>query len=156
MRFRKLRIAWSVFWGLLIVLLIELWVQSYWKPVVVCFGGFPLSKTTRVWRWNRGHIESFRTWSAVPDMEGQWLWTTPLQFEHFNDVTPKYSFPGVRYFEVPIPNVFISNWIPTLVLATVATIPWAPWWSKRFSIRTLLIATTLVAVVLGLIVWLIR
>src|SRR5215212_8964377 len=30
MRFRKLRIAWSVFWGLAAVLLIVLWVRSYW------------------------------------------------------------------------------------------------------------------------------
>src|SRR5689334_19264816 len=30
LRFRKLRIAWSVFWGLACVLLIVLWVRSYW------------------------------------------------------------------------------------------------------------------------------
>ncbi len=29
MRFRKLRIAWSVVWGLAAVLLIALWVRSY-------------------------------------------------------------------------------------------------------------------------------
>src|SRR4051794_7644371 len=30
MRFRKPRIAWSVFWGVACVLLIVLWVRSYW------------------------------------------------------------------------------------------------------------------------------
>src|SRR4029079_3358407 len=30
MRYRKLRIAWSVAWGVVAVLLIVLWVQSYW------------------------------------------------------------------------------------------------------------------------------
>src|SRR6476660_634582 len=30
MRFRKLRIAWSVVWALAAVLLIVLWVRSYW------------------------------------------------------------------------------------------------------------------------------
>src|SRR5690349_13539570 len=30
MKFRKLRIAWSVFWGLACVLLVVLWVRSYW------------------------------------------------------------------------------------------------------------------------------
>src|SRR5689334_18375262 len=30
MRFRKLRIVWSVFWGIACVLLIALWVRSYW------------------------------------------------------------------------------------------------------------------------------
>jgi hypothetical protein len=29
MKFRKLRIAWSVGWGLLAVLLVVLWVRSY-------------------------------------------------------------------------------------------------------------------------------
>lgn len=48
--------------------------------------------------------------------------------------------------------------IPDLLLVTffaaVATVPWLPWWSRRFSLRTLLLACTAVAVVLGLIVWL--
>jgi hypothetical protein len=35
MRFRKLRIAWSVGWGLLGVLLIVLWVRSYYSTVFV-------------------------------------------------------------------------------------------------------------------------
>jgi hypothetical protein len=44
-------------------------------------------------------------------------------------------------------------WFPTALAATLAAGPWIPV-SCRFSLRTLLIATTLVAVVLGLIVWL--
>src|SRR5262249_38692004 len=35
MRYRKLRFAWSVFWGLATVLLIALWVRSYtWMDVL--------------------------------------------------------------------------------------------------------------------------
>ena len=30
MKYRKLRIAWSVVWGIAAVLLIVLWVRSYW------------------------------------------------------------------------------------------------------------------------------
>src|SRR5262245_21096640 len=30
MRFRKLRIAWSVVWGIACLLVIVLWVKSYW------------------------------------------------------------------------------------------------------------------------------
>ena len=33
MRFRKLRIAWSVAWGIVCVLFIVLWVWSYWHNV---------------------------------------------------------------------------------------------------------------------------
>jgi hypothetical protein len=35
MRFRKLRIAWSVGWGLVAALLTVLWVRSYWQCDVV-------------------------------------------------------------------------------------------------------------------------
>src|SRR3954451_8568493 len=31
MRYRKLRIAWSVVWGIACLLLIVLWVRSYWQ-----------------------------------------------------------------------------------------------------------------------------
>ena len=49
--------------------------------------------------------------------------------------------------------VYLPHWLPAMIVAAIGTAPWLPWFS-RFSLRTLLIATTLVAVVLGLIVWL--
>ena len=52
-------------------------------------------------------------------------------------------------------HVGLPYWFLAFVPATIATIPWFRW-SKRFSLRTLLIATTLIAVVLGIIVWLSR
>jgi hypothetical protein len=48
----------------------------------------------------------------------------------------------------------IPHWFPTLLFAAFAALPWLPF--KRFSLRTLLIATTLIAVVLGIIVWVAR
>ena len=45
------------------------------------------------------------------------------------------------------------QWCPVLASMILAVIPWLRW---RFSLRTLLIATTLVAVVLGIIVWAVR
>jgi hypothetical protein len=50
-----------------------------------------------------------------------------------------------------------SRWIVPMLIGfpLIAAIPWIPWirWSCRFSLRTLLIAMTLVAVALGLIMW---
>ena len=40
-------------------------------------------------------------------------------------------------------------WFWLLMPTTIAAISWLPWWSNRFSLRTLLIATTLIAVGLG-------
>ena len=44
-------------------------------------------------------------------------------------------------------------WLAVLLVGMSASLPWLSLLPKRFSLRTLLIATTLVAVVLGLIVW---
>jgi hypothetical protein len=49
----------------------------------------------------------------------------------------------------------IPYWLILACTTTLAALPWLRW-SKRFSMRTLLIALTAVAVVLGLIVWSIR
>jgi hypothetical protein len=47
--------------------------------------------------------------------------------------------------------------VPHRLLAMIiATIGLASWLRRRFTLRTLLIATTVVAVVLGLIVWAVR
>ena len=49
--------------------------------------------------------------------------------------------------------IYFPHWALVLFFAVIAILPWFRW---RFSLRTLLIATTLVAVVLGLAVYLVR
>ena len=58
----------------------------------------------------------------------------------------KYSLGGITtyYFVAPY-------WILFLVASAIASVAWL---TSRFSLRTLLIATTLVAAGLGLFVWL--
>lgn len=48
----------------------------------------------------------------------------------------------------------IPLWIPMIVASVIATISGSPWLTWHFSLRTLLLATTLVAIALGLGVWL--
>jgi hypothetical protein len=70
------------------------------------------------------------------------------------------NIPGLRSWQFNVitdpaaaPGVFVSvpHWFPVVVAAALAALPWLP---GCFSLRTLLIATTLVAVGLGLIaVW---
>jgi hypothetical protein len=50
------------------------------------------------------------------------------------------------------PSLIVPHWIPVSVTALFSVAPWIPC-PKRFSLRTLLIATTLVAVGLGAISW---
>jgi hypothetical protein len=46
-------------------------------------------------------------------------------------------------------HLILPHWLATPILASMATLPWLRR-ARRFSLRTLLIATTLVAVVLGI------
>ena len=55
----------------------------------------------------------------------------------------------IRYSMTP-QHLNIPYWIPILLTALLAIVPWFPW---KFSLRTLLIATALIAVLLGLVVW---
>jgi hypothetical protein len=110
MRYRKLRIAWSVAWGVATVLLIALRVHGYWWTYDLIANGFYYGTHTY-------SVGFSRTLLLIP------LWCVTVLG------TSLALAPCRRY----IPSRF--------------TIP------KRFSLRTLLIATTLVAVVLGLVVY---
>jgi hypothetical protein len=63
---------------------------------------------------------------------------------------------GLCFATMPINNpprvseIGLPYWLWLPLLSIVGAIPWLP---SRFSLRTLLIATTLIAFVLGLIVW---
>ena len=147
MKYRKLRIAWSVAWGTVAMLLCVLWVRSlYWIDYSYwyysdshCLKVFSVDGRLAIERRNSssGNIwEHMSTRFHVPqthyDMNGQRVssaWFQVMRFSDFNQ------------YEVPY-------WFCAMVPALLATLPW------RFSLRTLLIATTLVAVGLGVVVWL--
>ena len=139
MKYRKLRIAWSVAWGLVAALLVVLWVRSHWRLDALFIK-------------NLGNIVSSRgelcfscsiSWSPTTNM-------TEHQLGPFKTMSLPYSDKHVQAgkgagWAIPI-------WIPLALAGALLPIPWMSWrW--RFSLRTLLIATTLVAVVLGLVVW---
>ena len=82
--------------------------------------------------------------------------------QHFSDSSERYvdSEPNVHAVlgynfrrGYPQTDFNVPYWIPAIIFAAAPAALWIPW-SKRFSLRTVLIATTLVAVVLGLIAWL--
>jgi hypothetical protein len=147
MKFRKLRIAWSVFWGLAAVLLIVLWVRSYSSVDTIYTNIFGVAfKTDSV----KGSLELIRNpsgpWGISSMSFDDWIKRRESQqaFMRFA-YQRKNAPPAVRVFAT------VPHWATAIWCAVVATAPWLPW-SKRFTLRTLLIATTLVAVVLGLIV----
>jgi hypothetical protein len=161
MRFRKLRIAFSAACGVLCLLLIVLWVRSYtW--VDTARGALTETKALQVrsfqgqlslnsygdkngwyWKWQSSPADELE--QRIRELERR-LGNTTSQAQ------PSFAFIRSR------DRLFVTapHWLLVLLLCIPVTLMWItsartlPW---RFSLRTLLIATTLVAVVLGLVVW---
>ena len=117
MKYRYLRIAFSAFCGLVAVLLVCLWVRSYWR------------------------LDSIDSISATGQYSGL--------VSHHGRIKFVKGYNGTNAFREFI--FAVPHWLVSLVLFLVALAPWLS--VRRFSLRTLLIATTFIAVVLGLVVW---
>jgi hypothetical protein len=145
MRFRKLRIAWSVAWGILAVLLVVLWLWSYWHTETV--ERISLKRIIKL-------SSAMGYFCLSYDGNPRWgIWGGGTQWEFTEDRPTKPNYGNfIRGSEI---EVQVPFWLIAICTAAVIGIPWIPW-SKRFSLRSLLFATTLVAVVLGLILWLRR
>ena len=145
MRFRKLRIAFSISCGIACVLLIALWVRSYSQL-------YNLSNLSRQLSLSSccGPVSVNVPFYSDESSDGCSTKITKL-FGHqlFFD-----SYPAA-YISQDDVGIAIPDWGIVGSARTIGVIPWIRW-SNRFSLRTLLIATTLVAVVLGLAVWMVR
>ena len=143
MRFRKLRMAFSVGCGIVCVLLIMLWVRSYWRLDLINRNSNSNSSTVRA---DAGLI-------TLSHSQGR----SPLLDDNGWKYIADNASWGMQYWQFDwawntrIILVRIPIWVLALAVAMLARAPWIRW-SKRFTIRTLLIATTLVALVLGIIV----
>jgi hypothetical protein len=141
MKYGKLRIAWSVVWGVVALLLCALWERSYSHLDRIGFGQKALTSmngqlvTGVVFNLNSdamkaGHTVSTYLVGAIS------FWTAPIGV-----LDPVGR--GARYPYWPWP-----------VAAFVFTcVPWLRW---RFNLRSLLIVMTLVAVGLGWAVYTLR
>jgi hypothetical protein len=148
MKYRKLRIAWSVGWAILGLLLIALCVRSYWWhdtklwSTTLCIG----SNAGTIY-WSQSYIETFLTPSSVPPPAYRTFPARPpkTRFIHFSRFTPAGLTPG--WTPRHQTELHIAIWLPIAVAIFAAVLPWASW---RFSLRTLLIGITAVAAILGL------
>ncbi len=162
MRFRKLRIAFSATCLVACVLLIVLWIRSYSVVDSVCTGwrGVPYNVSI-CGEYGRLDI-SLREYDITPGTRAN-----PLFYWHDQSAIEPNTIvrdldggiPGRSWFRF-IPRgryddagLIIPLWFPPLLMVMLIALPWVRW-SNRFSLRTLLIATTLIAVLLGLVVWL--
>jgi hypothetical protein len=146
MRFRKLRIAFSATCAIACVLPIVLWVRSYWSVEGLCYYGKQYNYEILS---QEGNVE-------VRSYEDLFSYPVGFQLKHnpiVGDANP-FADSSVR-FTIGPERVVIPYWFYLLVTVSIGGTPWLRW-SRRFSLRTLLIATTLVAMVLGAIVYAVR
>ena len=139
---RGLRIAWSVWWGILCVLLIGLWVRSYWW----CDSYTYVTDSYRVIRPVSACGDVTMGYRLLNSEDSLGLLSTSV-----GDGWTKSSF---RRFYLYTYEDHVWMTIPYWAFAAFAVglggVPWLPW---KYSLRTLLIATTAIAVILGLVVY---
>lgn len=154
MKYGKLRVASSVLCGIACVFLIALWVASYWWVDILSVRVG--SHARHIWcidgsfyafaPGNPGEVKSrLRIYDRSNTELGMGIVKNWLGF-------------GAHSTQHGV-NVVVPIWCLALLTFTIGMIAaptWRPWQSPRFSLRTLLIATRVVAVGLGLIVWAVR
>jgi hypothetical protein len=122
MKYCKLRIAWSLAWGIVAVLLIALWIRSYTHSAEF-------------------HKNGFNSWAFITS-------TSPYVQRYGNNV------PGGSRTSRVESRFNMPYWLPTMLFIAIGILSSYSELHWRFTLRTLLIVTTLVAIGLGLIVWL--
>ena len=146
MRFRKLRIAWSVGCGIVCVLLIVLWVRSY-QPSTEYRGRFQSHRNGGFGISSVDGRFGIYAWDIRPN---RWDYLTDNWRSAYGQRSEPYGILGFAISRSWARGLLLPYWF---LILFVASIGWLSWFRWRFTTRTLLIATTLVAVVLGLVVW---
>jgi hypothetical protein len=145
---RYLRIAFSATCLIACVLLTVLWVRSnYWIDQITV----PVTQSSSIGLLSVPNAFIFELTDARPTVS----WDSGTAEEWIANVL---KYQGVTWsdaprFKITERAVRSPYWFLLLLSATFAAVPWLRW---RFTLRTLLIATTLVAVVLGFVAWVAR
>jgi hypothetical protein len=148
MKHRKLRTAWSVGWGIAAVLLVALWVRSHWSWDAAWI--YTPTAELLIDAQSGETFLRYHTPPVSPKSEVIGVKSVPA-LDIF--VMPPGSYAGFRFIRSYGFGLFVPFWFLVIVATSLTVAPWITW---KFSLRMLLIATTLVAVGLGLIVWLLN
>jgi hypothetical protein len=157
---RKLLIAVSVFFGVLTIVLCVLWLRSYhWRDrLSVPFAATRMSRIDsdhgkfEFETYGPGMGEDYFALTAISHAAISAAWKRDLPNWPEPKEGPQWRWEVSRAgrFFVHVPHWFtVLVSMATALLLALTSLPR----SSSFSLRTLLIATTLVAAVLGLIMW---
>jgi hypothetical protein len=153
---RRLRIATSVFFTVLAVAICVLWVRSYsWADEMSCSCSrfFELGGASVAGRIGGGlqwddSIQQFKSWRVAHTAIQDWK---AAREDAERDLSGFGGFGVVSRGGGCV--IVVPHWFALLLTLAFAVAPWRTR-TYRFSLRTMLIATTVVATVLGLTVWL--
>jgi hypothetical protein len=139
---RYLRIIWTVLCGLACVLLIVLWVRSYWWSDVVWV--IRPTYDAKADSANGGTIIAI-FFGSERETGTEWKRNS---YRHNTAMRP----PDATWkFDVYITrrglDASLPHWFYLFVMSLIAAAAWV----RRFSLRTMLIAITLIALLLGLV-----
>lgn len=143
---QALKISWTAVCGMCCVLLLVLWIRSCWRSDEVTRVSSKrivrvISSDGQLYASYDGNLKG-----AIPASRGTtWHYLEGRPFELRREW---FAADGRARFCFPLGP-------PTIAFALVGVIPWVRL-STRFTVRTLLLVTTVAAVVLGLIVWVVR
>ena len=155
-----LRIAFSATCVIAAVLLCVLWVRSYWRAYTLETADMAVHAQA-----DFGVMRVFLNTplnASLDDLGSLGYWYVgsdpPLHDNFENFPLPKPSPLKFDFDYGPGYGLYLSTpgWSLAFLAAVLAVTPWFCKLPRRFSLRMLLIATTLVAVVLGLVVWMVR
>ena len=150
-------IGWSIFFGIVAVLLIMLSVRSRTTidEVVGSIGRlryFVTSEQSRLAIY--AGVDGPMSGLALPLLQHESAIDDDPSLTQENLAVHTDALGFGRDHGPLITKKIVPTWFAVASMAIVASLPWLPF--KRFSLRTLLIAITLGCLGLGLIVWLIR
>lgn len=142
----KLRIVWTAFFGVLAILLCLLCLRTRYSHDIITG---PLSSTKQFAINSRNYGVGVVIGSIANE---EWQHYTRPPNESMPKIIQYKTALGFIQYQVTanLVRVRVPYWSLILLAALIGSIPWI---SFRFSLRTLLIAVTLVAVGLGFIVW---
>jgi hypothetical protein len=153
---RKLRIAWSVGCGIVCLLLIVLWVRSYWRADELTLAS--RLRLTSIYgciqhmgpfgRYRFEEDWDYLCWRPSRD-EIRAITQTEAMLNDQKALLKRFGLTGrpPSIWQRPVPH-----WVAVCVAATLTVAPWLKL-SIRFSLRALLFATTLGAALLGAIIY---
>jgi hypothetical protein len=140
MRFRKLKIAWSVVCCIASVLLIALWVRSYSQTDY-------LNRQSPPSFLIQSHRGQLTYMSGLPERIRLRLLSGQMHFDPASASPPPVCGFGVSRPVSSMSLFFLPHWSVVLLTSALGGISWLRW---RFTLRTLLVAMALVAILLGL------